>query len=90
MSPRLSLALALSAVVSVPAAAQPILRPAPGAPTSLTPQQQAGQMDAQRVIGILEMARDVSGWSKRGNLPKGTGMGVAFYFSHRGYFAEVV
>lgn len=56
----------------------------------LTPQQQAGQMDAQRVIGILEMARDVSGWSKRGNLPKGTGMGVAFYFSHRGYFAEVV
>jgi isoquinoline 1-oxidoreductase beta subunit len=56
----------------------------------LTPQQQAGQMDAQRVIGILEMVRDVSGWSKRGSLPKGTGMGVAFYYSHRGYFAEVV
>ena len=58
--------------------------------TPLTPQQQAGQMDAQRVIGILEMARDVSGWSKRASLPKGTGMGVAFYYSHRGYFAEVV
>jgi isoquinoline 1-oxidoreductase subunit beta len=56
----------------------------------LTPQQQAGQMDAERVIGILEMVRDVSGWNKRAALPKGTGMGVAFYYSHRGYFAEVV
>ena len=57
--------------------------------TPLTPQQQAGLMDAQRVIGILEKARDVSGWGKS-TLPKGTGMGCAFYFSHRGYFAQVV
>ncbi len=42
-----------------------------------------------RARAVLEKVRDVSGWGKA-ELPARTGRGVAFYYSHLGYFAEVV
>jgi isoquinoline 1-oxidoreductase beta subunit len=52
-----------------------------------TPQMYRGD----RMLGVVQLVAEKSDWARRSkSLPKGTGIGTAFYWSHRGYFAEVV
>jgi isoquinoline 1-oxidoreductase beta subunit len=46
--------------------------------------------DPARMSRVLREVSEMSGWADRGSLPRGTGMGIAFHYSHLGYIAEVV
>ena len=45
--------------------------------------------DAGRMSSVLERVAEAARWG-RTDLPSETGLGIAFYYSHRGYVAEVV
>jgi isoquinoline 1-oxidoreductase subunit beta len=45
-------------------------------------------MNPERLRGVLEMAAEKSNWRKR-KQEKGRGMGIAAFFCHQSYFAEV-
>jgi isoquinoline 1-oxidoreductase beta subunit len=65
-------------LLNAPRVANAAIKPDPG----------AAEFNPARMRGVLERVAQESKWSSR-KLPRGTAMGVACYFSHRGYFAEV-
>jgi isoquinoline 1-oxidoreductase beta subunit len=56
-------------------------------------QGQYGEFHTGRALGVINKVCEMSGWKGRegdGKSGGGKGRGFGFYYSHRGYFAEVV
>jgi isoquinoline 1-oxidoreductase beta subunit len=60
-----------------------------GPPRVLGSEKTRDVFDTGRMRGVLELVAEKSGWGKT-KLADRTAMGIACYFSHAGYFAEVV
>jgi isoquinoline 1-oxidoreductase subunit beta len=75
------------ALLDMPLVAPPAA-PADAAGPGRGPGGPAAALNATRMKAVLQLVAQKSGWSSR-TIPKGTAMGVSFYFSHLGHFASV-
>lgn len=59
-----------------------------GTPRIIGDPKSRGPYNTGRMRAVLDKAAAMAGWGRK--LPKRTGLGVAFHFSHLGYFANVI
>ena len=57
-----------------------------GEPRWLSPQKDRA-LNTARAAAVIKLAAEKAGWGRK--LPRGRALGLAFYFSHAGHFAEV-
>ena len=57
-----------------------------GEPRWLEPDQ-VRSINTGRAVGVIKLAAEKSGWGRQ--MPKGSGLGCAFYFCHAAHIAEV-
>jgi isoquinoline 1-oxidoreductase subunit beta len=62
----------------------------PRKPMTTAPGQKPADdgFSAARMSALVKMVGEMAGWGTR-QLPRGTALGIACHYSHRGYFAEV-
>ena len=63
--------------------------PAGNAGATTKGKQAAASYNVARMRNVLKFAAEKAGWGKK-KFAKGSGAGIAFHFSHRGFFAQVV
>ncbi|WP_416908790.1 MAG: molybdopterin cofactor-binding domain-containing protein [Polymorphobacter sp.] len=59
-----------------------------GAPRIVAAEGQSRGYNAGRALGVLDKVAAMSGWGRR--LPAREGLGIAFHYSHLGYFATAM
>lgn len=59
-----------------------------GAPRIIGDPAQRGAYNTGRMRAVLDKAAAMAGWGRK--LPARSGLGIAFHFSHLGYFANVI